>query len=211
MLIVDDHPIVRRGLADLMAEQADLTVCGEAATVAAALLLVSDRRPDVVIVDLWLGPENGLDVVAGIAAAHPGVRSLVLSAHDERLYAGRALAAGASGYIMKGQDCGELLAAIRRVAAGKTWVSDKVADGILSGLGGRHGGGERPLSRLTDRERQVLMLVGRGLGTSEVARQLTLSVKTIESHYAHLKVKLGLRNGRDLMRFAVSWAEAPGD
>ncbi len=208
VLVVDDHPIVRRGLVDLLGEQDDMAVCGEAATVATALALVSATRPQVVIVDLWLGVESGLDLVTTLATAHPGVRSLVLSAHDERLYADRALAAGASGYIMKEQAASELLAAVRRVAAGKTYVSGEVADSILAGLSGRHRPDANPsVSRLTDRERQVLMLVGRGLRTSDIAQQLTLSVKTVESHYAHLKQKLGLRNGRELTRFAVSWAE----
>lgn len=208
VLVVDDHPIVRRGLVDLLSEQPDLAVCGEAASVAGALTLVAARRPGVVIVDLWLGVESGLDLVTALAAAHPEVRSLVLSCHDERLYADRALSAGASGYIMKAQGGSELLAAIRRVVAGKTYVSGEVADTILATLGSRHrSGADSSLSRLTDRERQVLMLVGRGLGTSEIALQLALSVKTVESHYAHLKEKLGLRSGRALTRFAVDWTE----
>jgi DNA-binding NarL/FixJ family response regulator len=161
------------------------------------------------MIDLTLGSESGLDLVASLAKSHPTVRILVLSGHDERLYAERALKAGALGYIMKDESASELLAAVRRVAEGKPYVSAETAERIISTLStSRRTTDERsPLNRLSDRERHVLTLVGRGLATGEIARQLQLSVKTVESHYAHLKQKLGARNSRELTRVAVTLTE----
>lgn len=211
VVVVDDHPIVRKGLIDLIDEEPGLEVCGDAATTAKALEVVGRTRPHVAIVDLSLGTESGLDLVVALRDLHPGVHVLVLSGHDERLYADRALRAGALGYIMKDRTASDLLTAIRRVGAARTYVSEETADRILSTLGTRaHAGDRAPLDRLSDRERHVLSLVGRGLSTREIALQLQLSVKTVESHFAHIKEKLGLRNGRELTRLAVTWAEGAG-
>jgi DNA-binding NarL/FixJ family response regulator len=209
IVVVDDHPIVRKGLVDLIGEQRDMVVCGQAGTIADALAAVVAGQPDVVMIDLTLGSESGLDLVASLAKSHPTVRMLVLSGHDERLYAERALKAGALGYIMKDESASELLAAVRRVAEGKPYVSAETAERIISTLStSRRTTDERsPLNRLSDRERHVLTLVGRGLATGEIARQLQLSVKTVESHYAHLKQKLGARNSRELTRVAVTLTE----
>jgi len=209
VVVVDDHPIMRRGLIDVINEDPDLTVCGEAATSAAALKVIAAEHPDVAIIDLSLGDESGLDLIVAVTAAHPTVRVLVLSGHDERLFADRSLKAGALGYVMKERAASELLAAIRRVATGRSYVSAEAAERILSALGAprRARAGTSGLDRLSDRERHVLTLVGRGLTTREIAQRLTLSVKTVESHYAHIKEKLGLRNSRELTRAAVSWAE----
>lgn len=211
ILVVDDHPIVRKGLVDLFNGAPGLAVTGEAGTIADSLAAVSSAQPHVAVVDLSLGTENGLDLVAELAQRHAGVRVLVLSGHDEQLYADRALKAGALGYIMKDQDPGELIAAVRRVASGKSYVSPDTAERILSTLGPsrRAQDGRSVVDRLSDRERHVLTLIGKGLGTREIAQQLDLSVKTIESHYAHLKEKLGARNGRELLRLAVGWADDP--
>ena len=206
VLVVDDHPVVRRGLVELFDEAADLSVCGEAGAIDEAMAAAARAVPDVAVVDLALGAESGLDLVAALVAKHPGLGVLVLSGYDERLYADHALKAGALGYIMKDQAPGELLAAVRRVASGKPYVSADTAERILSTLGTRRGQQDRsPVDRLSDRERHVLTLVGRGLTTREIAEHLKLSVKTIESHYAHLKEKLGARNGRELTRLAVTW------
>lgn len=207
VVVVDDHPVVRRGLVELFDEAPDLTVCGEAGTIDEAMAVAARTEPDVAVVDLALGAESGLDLVASLVAKRPGLCVLVLSGYDERLYADHALKAGALGYIMKDQAPGELLAAVRRVAGGKPYVSADTAERILSTLGTtRRGQQDRsPIDRLSDRERHVLTLLGRGLTTREIAGQLKLSVKTIESHYAHLKEKLGARNGRELTRLAVTW------
>lgn len=210
IVVVDDHPIVRKGLIDLFDEQADMTVCGQADSIASTMALVAGEHPDVAVVDLTLGHESGLDLVARLVAAHPAIRVLVLSGHDERLYAERALRAGALGYVMKDQAAPELVGAVRRVAAGHCAVSADTADRILSTLGApkRASDGRSPLERLSDREHHVLRLLGDGLTTAEIARELKLSVKTIESHFAHLKEKLGARNGRELTRLAISWTGA---
>lgn len=208
VLIVDDHPVFRRGLSDILATEPGIEVCGEAESVDTARQAIAAKSPDVAVVDLALGDEDGLDLVSTVARSHPDVRVLVLSGHDERLHAGRALKAGALGYVMKDATIGQMIDAIRRVASGKPFVSPDIAERILSGLGGsRHRSDQSPLERLTDRERRVLTLMGRGIATREIAAQLRLSVKTVESHYAHIKEKLGARNGRELMRVAVRWAD----
>ena len=210
VVVVDDHPLFRKGLIEAVNEEPGLGVCGEASTIASAMAVIGAESPDVALVDLSLGDESGLDLIAALAMTHPDVRLLVLSGHDERIYADRALKAGALGYIMKDKAAGELLTAIRRVAAGKSYVSAETADRILTTLGGgrRRPASESPLDRLSDRERQVLTLMGRGVATRDIAVQLDLSVKTVESHYAHIKEKLGVRTARELMRVAVTWADA---
>ncbi|MGE0450623.1 MAG: response regulator [Vicinamibacterales bacterium] len=208
LVVVDDHPLFRKGLVDLIHDEPGLQVCGEAATISEALSVIAAEAPSVAVVDLSLGDESGLDLIASLAAHHPGVHVLVLSGHDERVHADRALKAGALGYIMKDKAATELLSAIRRVAAGKSYVSEETAERILTTLGGvRTPSSQSPLDRLSDRERHVLTLMGRGVGTRDIAAQLDLSVKTVESHYAHIKEKLGIRTGRELMRAAVMWAE----
>ncbi|MEZ5294611.1 MAG: response regulator transcription factor [Vicinamibacterales bacterium] len=209
VLVVDDHPVVRRGLAELIADAPDLVVTGQAGTIDDALSAAAKAPPDVAVVDLALGSESGLDLVQKLLARHPSVGVLVLSGYDERLYADHSLKAGALGYVMKDQAPEELLTAVRRVAAGKPYVSADTAERILATMGTAHRPqhDRSPIDRLSDRERHVLTLMGRGLATREIAAQLQLSVKTIESHYAHLKEKLGARNGRELTRLAVTWTE----
>jgi DNA-binding NarL/FixJ family response regulator len=211
--IVDDHPVVRKGLSHLINDEPDMAVCGESASPAGALTMVDTARPDLVIVDLTLGGASGLDgleLVKALAASHPSVRVLVLSMRDELVFAERALRAGAGGYVMKHEAIGDLLTAVRRVAAGKTYVSERVSERFLAGLTGRRTAhaGVSPVDRLTDREREVFELIGRGLGTRAIARQLEVAVKTVESHHAHIKEKLGLDSVRQLVRVAVSWAES---
>lgn len=210
-ILVVDHPIVRTGLVDLFAEEPGFEVVGEAATIAAARAAVAAVPPDVAVVDLALGTDSGLDLAAYLARSHPRVRILVISGHDERLYAERALRAGAFGSVMKDRPPDELVAAVRRVAAGRASVSADTADRILAALGmSRRGAADDrpPIERLSDREHHVLTLLGRGLATREIAGRLAVSVKTVESHLAHLKEKLGARNGRELIRLAVTWTES---
>jgi DNA-binding NarL/FixJ family response regulator len=211
VLVVDDHPVFRKGFVDALREASGLSVCAEAGTMAEALAAAAAARPQVAVVDLSLGSESGLDLVAELARRHPDVRTLVMSGHDESLHADRALKAGALGYLMKDRPIDELLTAVRQVAAGKSYLSAETTDRILTTLGGRHRKpGQSPLDRLSDRERHVLSLIGKGLSTREIAGQLDLSIKTIESHVAHIKDKLGVRHGRELLRLAVTWADRDG-
>jgi DNA-binding NarL/FixJ family response regulator len=213
IVIVDDHPVVLKGLRHLINDEPDMAVCGESDSAAGALAVIGAERPDVAIVDLVLGGAgrlDGLEVVAALTASHPSVRVLVLSMRDEFLFAERALRAGASGYIMKHEAIRDLLTAVRRVAAGKIYVSERVSERFFAGVAGRRAAdaGVPPYDRLTDREREVFTLIGRGLGTRAIARQLEVAVKTIESHHAHIKEKLGLKSVRQLVRVAASWAQS---
>jgi DNA-binding NarL/FixJ family response regulator len=197
----------RKGLVEVLRE-VDVVVEGEASTAAEALAQLAAAPPDVAIIDLSLGRDSGLELVSTVAARYPAVRILVLSGYDERLYADRALKAGALGYLMKDKAAGDLLTAVRRIAAGKPYVSEDTADRILTSLGQPVPEGDDSLfDRLSDREREVLRLMGQGLTTREIATRIGVAVKTVESHYEHIKPKLGVRNVRELMRVAVSWSE----
>lgn len=209
IVIVDDHPVLRAGLVEVLNDEPDFLVCAEASTASEALSAVATQQPHVVIVDLALGRDSGLELVAALVAQNPSVRVLVLSGYDERLYADRAFKAGALGYIMKSGGVVDLLTAVRRVAAGKPYASPETTERILTTLSGRRQPGGRSLAEtLSAREQHVLMLVGQGLATREIAAQMKLSVKTVETHYAHIKHKLGLRNSRELTRTAIAWADA---
>ena len=199
VLVVDDHPIVRYGFAQLLSVAPDLEVCGQAADAASALELLSSARPDVILVDVSLGKTNGIDLIRELKDKSPEAAVLVVSIHDEQLYAERAMRAGASGYIMKQEATETLVQAIRTVAGGGTFAS-AAATPVGS-----------PLEGLSDRELQVLEQLGRGLGTRAIAEQLAISVKTVESYRARLKEKLNLRSGTELVRFAVRWLESRGD
>jgi DNA-binding NarL/FixJ family response regulator len=210
IVIVDDHPIVRKGLVQLIDGEPDLTVCGESGDPEGALAVIGAETPDVAVVDLSLGTGSGLDLVKALAASHPAVRVLVLSMRDELLYAEGALRAGARGYIMKQAAPRELLAAIRQVASGRSYVSERMAERIHSGVQGRATAATDvlPMDRLTAREREVFELIGHGVGRRDIARRLNMALKTVESHIAHIKEKLGLTSGRELMRVAVIWTES---
>jgi DNA-binding NarL/FixJ family response regulator len=207
--VVDDHPLIRKAIVDLVGETPGLVCCGEAATSASALALVTEHQPELATIDLTLGEESGLSLIQAITMASPRTRVLVLSMHDERLFAARCLKAGASGYLMKDQAPRELLVALCRLARGKTYVSEEAAEQILSAVGGRHdeGAAEASFEHLTDRERHVLTLLGHGLSTREIATRLDLSIKTVETHCGHLKEKLGLKSARELLRYAVIWGD----
>ena len=209
IVVVDDHPIVRKGLTELINHEPDMTVCGESDTAAGGLERIRIDRPDVAILDLSLGMDSGLHLVKQLDASLPDVRVLILSMHDETLHAERALAAGARGYIMKQEAMHNLIAAIRCVASGKTYVSPRMSERIVARVSARGATRDEPVpfERLTDRERDVFALIGRGLATRDIARQLELSVKTIETHQARIKEKLGLTTGHELIRAAVSWTQ----
>lgn len=205
VLIVDDHPIVRQGLRRMIEAEPDLEVCAEAASETEARAAIGEHRPDVVIVDLSLEHGDGLDLVREVALQHPELAMLVLSMHDESLYAERLLAAGARGYIMKQAASDQLLVAVRHVLAGRVYLSP-----TMSRLANRLAGAATPetadpVSRLSNRELQILSLLGRGWSSREAASALGLSVKTIESHRLSLKHKLNLETNGQLLQYAHKW------
>lgn len=209
ILVVDDHPLMREGLFQLLSGEPDFQLCGEADSAAAALAAVERLTPDVVVLDLTLGNDDGLEVVRSLHAQHPAVRILVLSMHDEMLYAERLLALGAHGYVMKQESPEVFLGALRKVAAGDHFVSAAVGSRLFGKLARlREPGAVRGGDRLTDREHDVLREVAKGLGTQEIAVALGMSAKTVDSHRRNIREKLGLESAGDLVRYAVRWAES---
>jgi DNA-binding NarL/FixJ family response regulator len=208
VLLVDDHPIVRQGLAQLINQEPDLLVSAEVATARQALDLL-DRpgaAPDIAIVDISLEDRSGIELIKEIRARWPQLPILVLSMHDEALYAERALRAGARGYIMKQEATDRVMTAIRKVLAGEIYVGERIAARLLGQLVSSGGGPSiSPLRRLSDRELEIFTMIGRGLGTREIASKLFLSIKTVEAHREHIKEKLQLRSGTELMRAAVQY------
>jgi len=201
--------MMRQGLAQLISDEPDLAVLGEAATARQALDLVTARKPDLVLLDISLPDKNGLELVKDIHALSPEVLILAVSMHDEALFAERMLRAGARGYIMKQEGGKELLAAIRQILRGQIYVSGKISARILELFSGqRQEGADSPVERLSDREFEVFQLIGDGKGTREIAGHLNLSVKTIEVHRANIKEKLRLKTATELVRYAVRWSEA---
>lgn len=207
ILLVDDHPMMRQGLAALIRNEPDLEICGEAENAAAAMAALATHPAELVLLDLTLPDKNGVEVIKDIQALHPAVRVLVVSMHDEAIYAERVLRAGARGYIMKQEGGPKLLQAIREVLAGQISVSEKVSARILELFSGRSSGAS-PIEKLTDREFEVFQLIGQGLATRQIAAKLHLSVKTVEVHRLHIKEKLAIASAPELVRFAVRWVEA---
>ena len=207
VFLVDDHPIVRQGLAQMINREPDLTVCGEAQEAASALQAISTERPDILIVDISLVGPDGLELVKNIRLRHSSLPVLILSMHDESIYAERALRAGANGYIMKHEAAERVLVAIRQVLNHEIYVSERVASRMLHHyITGSPAAGQSPLADLSDRELEVFRLIGEGHSTRAIAEELHLSVKTVESHQAHIKDKLSLKNGRELVQHAIQWA-----
>jgi DNA-binding NarL/FixJ family response regulator len=203
--------MMRQGLAQLINGEPDLEVCSEADTAAQALHLVGTSKADLIIVDISLPDKNGLELIKDARVLFPDLLILVVSMHDESLYAERVLRAGARGYIMKQEGGKKLMDAIRQILAGQIYVSEKMSANILevfSGYRGRQGGS--PLERLTDREFEVFQLVGEGRGTREIAVHLHLSVKTVEVHRANIKEKLHLKTATELVRYCLRWSESHG-
>lgn len=207
VFLVDDHPIVRQGLAQMINREPDLTVCGEAQEAASVLQAISTERPDILIVDISLVGPDGLELVKNIRLRYSSLPVLILSMHDESIYAERALRAGANGYIMKHEAAERVLVAIRQVLNREIYVSERVASRILHHyITGSPAAGQSPLADLSDRELEVFRLIGEGHSTRAIAEELHLSVKTVESHQAHIKDKLSLKNGRELVQHAIQWA-----
>ena len=209
ILIVDDHPMMRQGLAALIKNEPDLAVCGEAESSGQAMDAIALRKPDLVIADITLPDKSGLELIKDIQAMHPGLRVLVVSMHDESLYAERVLRAGGRGYVMKQEGGKRLMEGIRRVLAGDVYVSDKMSKRILEIFTGQRGNSSgSPVERLTDREFEVFQLIGEGKATRDIAGKLHLSVKTVEVHRLHIKEKLELKTAAELIHFAVRWVES---
>jgi len=206
VLIVDDHPFMRRGLAQIIEDMPETSVCEEAAGVAEALDKIRLSCPDVVVVDISLGDGNGLELTKDIKAQWPDVKVLVTSMHDESLFAERALRAGALGYVNKSDDVERFIAAFRRVLGGQVYLSQRMTDRLLTQVvGGAEESPRSPLERLSDRELEVFEMIGHGLGTKQIAAKLELSRKTVETYREHIKTKLGLANGTELTQHAVQW------
>ena len=208
IFIVDDHPMMREGLAQLIAQESDLMVCGEADDATAALDQIEKLKPDLALVDITLRSTSGLELIKDLAIRAPQTAVLVISMHDESLYAERVLRAGGRGYVMKQEGGKKLMEAIRHVLSGKTYVSEKISAKILDLFSGRPAEGSSPVERLTDREFQVFQLIGSGLSTKEIADKLHVSAKTVEVHRVNIKQKLRVDTAPELLRFAVRWVEA---
>jgi DNA-binding NarL/FixJ family response regulator len=206
VLIADDHPIDRQGLRRLIEQEDDLRVCGEAETVRDAKTAIRELRPDVVVIDISLRQGDGIELVKDTRAHYPSMPLLVLSMHDEAIYAERMLSAGANGYIMKQAASDQFLLALRRVLEGGIYVSAAVSNAMIQKFAaGWSYQSTNPIDGLSNRELQVLQMIGKGLSTREVADTLNLSVKTVESHRQRIKRKLGLGTGAQLVQYAVNW------
>lgn len=214
VLVVDDHPIVREGITLLLAGQSDLQVCGSAVDIPSALKAVREQKPDVALIDLSLGPASGLDLIAMLSEdTEHEVSMLALSMHDEALYAKRVLQAGGRGYVMKHEGTAVLLQAIRTVLAGEIYVSAAVNASLLRFLSTAPSRPSRPpqpsstdtLAELSNRELEIYRMVGQGVSTKDIARRLCLSVKTVESHRANIKQKLGVDTAAALVAHAAEW------
>jgi DNA-binding NarL/FixJ family response regulator len=209
ILLVEDHPMTRAGLAQLIRKQPDLRVCGEARDPNAAFQELARTKPDLILADLSLPGHSGLEFIKDVLTLYSGLPILVVSMHDELIYAERVLRTGARGYIMKEADAEELLAAIRRVLSGQVYVSERMSARLLDSLSTQPRPGAKPLiEKLTDREFEVFELIGQGKSTREIARQLHRSPKTVDVHRGRIKGKLKLTDATALVRYAVRWVEA---
>lgn len=209
ILIVDDHPLVRTGFAQLIGDTHDLKVCGEAADMATALKLVEILMPDLAIIDLSLSGGSGLDLIEHIKTRNINTLMLVASMHEESLYAERVLAAGARGYINKQEAPEKIIQAIRQVLGGKVYLSERMTERILNNMfKGRDE--KRDIDSLSNRELQVFEMIGQGIAPGKIAEQLNLSVKTIETYQAHIKKKLGLSSSHKLTHRAIRWVLEQG-
>jgi DNA-binding NarL/FixJ family response regulator len=209
IFLIDDHPLVREWLANLINQQADLQVCGEAGDKARAMQLIGATRPEIAVVDISLEGGSGLELIKEIRAAHPSVTVIVLSMHDELLYAERALRAGARGYVMKREATKKVLQAIRCVLGGKLFLSEKITSLMAEKFfDGKPAAELSPVEQLSDRELEVFLLLGRGLGTRQIADELHVSFKTVQSFCARIKDKLKVANATELLREAVRWHDS---
>lgn len=208
VLIVDDHPILRKGLAMLINQEPDLVVIAEADNAQKALEMIEKHKPDMLIVDISLPGIDGIELIKTVKLRYRNLPSLVVSMHDECLFAERALRAGARGYIMKQEALERVLVAIRRILAGEIFVSDKITTNMLEKLVSIDGKATNSaVDLLSNRELTVFRMIGQGIKTSQIAEKLHLSVKTIESYRSHIKEKLKLNDGTDLLKYAIQWVQ----
>jgi DNA-binding NarL/FixJ family response regulator len=206
VLIVDDHPVLRHGISQIINNEKDLVVCGEAESAPTALDAMRRLKPDLALIDISLQGTNGIELIKLMRAEQPKLPILMLSMHDESLYALRALRAGARGYVMKGEAMEHVLTAIRKVLEGDIYVSPRFSERLVfKAIQSLEGGMGSPVDKLSDRELEVLQLLGKGFGTREIANELHLSIKTIETHRAHIKEKLGFKDAGEMVRFAIDW------
>jgi len=209
VFVVDDHPLLRQGLALMINREPDLTVCGEAEEAQAAMKAIAAKRPDILIADISLNGPDGLDLLKNIRALYPDLPVLILSMHDESIYAERALRARANGYIMKQEATEKVLIAMRRILGGDIYLSDRMANKLLHQyVGSQYMSSpsadlNSQLAVLSDRELEVFRLIGEGRSTRQIAEKLHLSIKTVETYQAHIKDKLSLRSGRELVQHAI--------
>jgi DNA-binding NarL/FixJ family response regulator len=209
IFIVDDHPMTRYGIAQLLKQKGEFEVCGEADTAHRALAAIKSLKPNLVLADLTMPGKDGLEFVKDMRAMHPHVTVLVVSMHDEALYAERVLRAGGRGYVMKHAGGKELLQAIRRVLGGHVYVSEAMAEKALAVFSGqRSQTADSVIGQLTDRELQVFQCLGQGMTSREIGERLHMSVKTVETHRRHIREKLKLKTGPELIKFAVRWTSS---
>lgn len=208
IMIVDDHPVVRRGIAQLINSETDLSVCCEAQGGREALKKLEKMQPDLMIVDLSLKDINGVEMIKEIKRRHASIPVLVLTMHEEAFYAERAIRAGAMGYVMKHEGTEILITAIRYILSGKLFVSTELASKLISKSGSQAASGENIIECLSDRELQVFELIGKGLKTRKIAETLCLSIKTIETYRGNIKSKLGLSSANELMKQAILWSKS---
>ena len=211
ILIVDDHPIVRQGIIYLLEKEKDIQVCGEAEDALEALAAIPRLKPNLIIIDISLPIGNGLELIKNISTLYPQIIMLVLSMHDESLYAERVVRAGAKGYIMKSEATDKLITAIRRVADGEIFLSKDIKERIFTKV---LQSSTKPYSSsidlLSDRELQIFQMVGEGIKTRTIANNLNLSISTVNTHYTHIKKKLGLTSNNELIQYAVNWFLSEG-
>ncbi|MGA3265410.1 MAG: response regulator transcription factor [Verrucomicrobiota bacterium] len=208
IFLVDDHPLVREWLTNLINQQSDLVVCGDSASAPAALSAITGARPDLAIVDISLKSSSGLDLIKNLKELSPGVPVLVLSMHDESLYAERVLRAGARGYINKSETAQKVVEAIRRVLEGRLYVSEKIAEAMtVRAATGKPAASQSPVELLSDRELEVFEKLGQGIGTRQIAEILGVNIKTVQAYCARIKEKLNLTSATQLLREAIRWNE----
>ena len=208
LVVIDDHPLVRHGLSQMINQERDLRIVGEADNAAAGLAMIESHNPDVVIVDITLPDRNGIELVKDIRIRAPEVLVLTLSMHEEGLYAERVLRAGARGYVCKSENPARIIEAIRLIIDGGIFVSEKMSAKVLQTFVGIRGGRETPgVDSLSDRELEVLAMVGSGLSPREMALAMHISVKTVAAHREHIKRKLNLANASELRKYAITWSQ----
>jgi len=206
IFLVDDHPMIREHLHALIDREPDLLVCGEAADAPTALAQIQTSRADLVIMDISLKSSHGLELLKDLRAAHPHVPVLILSMHDESLYAERTIRAGAMGYITKQEATRNILFAIRKILGGEVYLSERMAARMMRGFVGNKADATSPTDNLSDRELEVFQMIGQGFGTRRIAEELKVGIKTVESYRARIKEKLSLNDGDELLQHAIQWS-----